>query len=124
MTSSPKALPDAPAPPGEGLDQFGRMRAWVDVDSGAIAANARALRRSLAATTALMAVVKADGYGHGAVAVARAALEGGATSLGVATLAEAVELRQAGVEAPVLVLGNLSQVEELRHCLRWRLMPT
>ena len=124
MTSSPRALPGAPVPPGEGLDQFGRMRAWVDVDSGAIAANARALRRSLAATTALMAVVKADGYGHGAVAVARAALEGGATSLGVATLAEAVELRQAGVEAPVLVLGNLSQVEELRHCLRWRLMPT
>ena len=124
MTSSPRALPGAPVPTGEGLDQFGRMRAWVDVDSGAIAANARALRRSLAATTALMAVVKADGYGHGAVAVARAALEGGATSLGVATLAEAVELRQAGVEAPVLVLGNLSQVEELRHCLRWRLMPT
>ena len=67
--------------------------------------------------------VNADGYGHGAVGVARAALEGGATSLGVATLAEAVELRQAGLEAPVLVLGNLSQVEELRHCLRWRLMP-
>ena len=79
------------------------------MDSGAIAANARALRRSLAPATALMAVVKADGYGHGAVAVARAALEGGASSLGVATLSEAVELRQAAIEAPVLVLGNLSQ---------------
>ena len=124
MTSSPGPWPGDPATPGEGLDQFGRMRAWVDVDSGAIAANARALRRSLAPATALMAVVKADGYGHGAVAVARAALEGGASSLGVATLSEAVELRQAAIEAPVLVLGNLSQAEELRHCLRWRLMPT
>ncbi|MBB5871530.1 alanine racemase [Allocatelliglobosispora scoriae] len=56
-----------------------------------------------AATTAqVMAVVKADGYGHGAVPCARAALEGGATWLGVCTLAEALELRAAGIEAPVL----------------------
>jgi len=101
-----------------------RQRAWVDVDTGAIRANAQALRRWLGDRTALMAVVKADGYGHGAVAVARAAAAGGATSFGVATLAEGLELRRAGIESPVLVLGNLSQVEELRLCLRWRLMPT
>jgi alanine racemase len=71
-----------------------------------------------------MAVVKADGYGHGAVSVARAALSGGASSFGVATLAEGVELRRAGITAPVLVLGNLTQPEELRSCLRWQLMPT
>jgi alanine racemase len=71
-----------------------------------------------------MAVVKADGYGHGAVSVARAALNGGASSFGVATLAEGVELRRAGITAPVLVLGNLTQPEELRSCLRWQLMPT
>lgn len=52
-----------------------------------------------------MAVVKADGYGHGAVPVARAALDAGATWLGVATLDEGVELRHAGIVAPVLVLG-------------------
>jgi alanine racemase len=71
-----------------------------------------------------MAVVKADGYGHGSVPVARAAAAGGASSFGVATLQEGVELRQAGLRQPVLVLGNLTQPEELRACLHWQLMPT
>ena len=56
-----------------------RQRAWVEVSSAAISANARALCR-LIGPTSLMAVVKADGYGHGAVSVARAALSGGASS--------------------------------------------
>jgi alanine racemase len=94
------------------------------VDPAAITANARSLRQLLAPTTTLMAVVKADGYGHGALPVAQAALAGGAGSLGVATLAEAIELRQAGIEAPLLILGNLTQPEELRCCLHWQLMPT
>ncbi|NQV11534.1 MAG: alanine racemase [Cyanobacteria bacterium] len=101
-----------------------RQRAWVEVDEAAIARNARRLRTLLAPDCELMAVVKADGYGHGALPVAQAALAGGASSLGVATLQEGVELRQAGVEAPVLVMGNLSEPEELRSCLHWRLMPT
>jgi len=101
-----------------------RQRAWVEVDPWAIEANARALRRHLGDQTALMAVVKADGYGHGAVPVARAAQAGGATSFGVATLSEGLQLRQAGITAPVLVLGNLTQAEELRFCLQWNLMPT
>lgn len=63
-----------------------------------------------------MAVVKADGYGHGAETVARAALQGGATSLGVATLQEGLELRRAGLEAPVLLLSNLNEPEDLRTC--------
>ena len=91
-----------------------RQRAWVEVDTAAISRNARSIQRLIGERTSLMAVVKADGYGHGAVAVARAALQGGAASLGVATLAEGVELRQEGIQAPVLVLGNLTQVEELR----------
>ena len=101
-----------------------RQRAWVEVAPGAIRANARALCQHLSPRTQLMAVVKADGYGHGAETVARAALEGGATSLGVATLKEGLELRQAGLEAPVLLLSNLSEPDELRTCLRWRLVPT
>ena len=72
----------------------------------------------------LMAVVKADGYGHGAVPVARAAAAAGASCFGVATLGEGLELRQAGVQEPVLVLGNLIQPEELRNCLEAQLMPT
>ena len=76
-----------------------RVEAVVDLD--AVRHNVRHLDR-LAAGAATMAVVKADGYGHGAVAVARAALGAGATWLGVCTLEEAGELRDAGITAPVL----------------------
>ena len=101
-----------------------RQRAWVEVDERAIEANARALQRALTPGCELMAVVKADGYGHGAVPVARSAAAGGASCFGVATLQEGVELRQAGLDQPVLVLGNLSHPDELRACLHWQLMPT
>lgn len=101
-----------------------RQRAWVEVNTAAIQANVRALQRHIGPATQLMAVVKADAYGHGALPVARAALEAGAACFGVATLAEGVQLRRAGISTPVLVLGNLTQPEELRSCLRWQLMPT
>ncbi|MCT0247965.1 alanine racemase [Synechococcus sp. CS-205] len=117
--------PEDPQPftaPAPGLHP--RQRAWVEVDEGAIERNARALSRWLAPGSSLMAVVKADGYGHGAAPVARAALDGGATSLGVATLQEGIELRQAGLEVPLLVMGNLINPDELRSCLDWELMPT
>jgi alanine racemase len=104
--------------------QPSRQRAWVEVNTAAIQANVRALQRHIGPATQLMAVVKADAYGHGALPVARAALEAGAACFGVATLAEGVQLRRAGISAPVLVLGNLTQPEELRSCLRWQLMPT
>ena len=101
-----------------------RQRAWVEVSPTAIEANCRLLCRQLAPGCQLMAVVKADGYGHGAVTVATAALRGGASSLGVATLQEGLELRDAGIEAPVLILSALPNSEDLRHCLERRLMPT
>jgi alanine racemase len=71
------------------------------VSSAAITANVETLRR-LAPAIDTMIVVKANGYGHGAVTVARAALAGGATLLGVADIAEALELRNAGIDAPLL----------------------
>lgn len=71
------------------------------VDLGAIRHNVRLLRE-LAGPAEVMAVVKADGYGHGAARVGQAALEAGASELGVATLAEALDLRTDGVTAPVL----------------------
>ena len=101
-----------------------RQRAWMEVSAQAVEKNARALKGILKPGCALMAVVKADGYGHGAETVARAAICGGASSLGVATLQEGIELRRAGLELPVLVLGNLIQAEDLRACLHWQLMPT
>jgi alanine racemase len=77
------------------------LPACAVVDLDAVSANVAALRR-IAAGARLMAVVKADGYGHGMVPVARAALAGGADQLGVAHLREALDLRAAGIDAPVL----------------------
>jgi alanine racemase len=73
------------------------------VDLGAISGNVAALRKFVPGSQ-VMAVVKADGYGHGMIPAARAALTGGATWLGVADLAEAVTLRRAGIAVPVLCL--------------------
>ncbi|MGI9953170.1 alanine racemase [Moorellaceae bacterium AZ2] len=81
---------------------------WAEVDLRAIAHNTRQLKNLLAPRTELMAVVKANAYGHGAVPVARTALASGASWLGVATLDEALELRRAGLRAPILILGYLS----------------
>lgn len=77
---------------------------WAEIDLAAIAHNTAALAR-LARPAALMAVVKADAYGHGAAPVARTALAHGAAWLGVAQVDEGVQLRQAGVTAPILVMG-------------------
>jgi alanine racemase len=78
---------------------------WAEVDLDAVRANVRTLAE-LAAPAALMAVVKADGYGHGAVPVAHAALDAGASWLGVALVEEGAELRDAGIDAPILVLSE------------------
>jgi alanine racemase len=78
---------------------------WVEVDLGAIAHNLRALKGHLGEGVSILAVVKADGYGHGAVPVSDVALSGGADLLGVACVEEALELRAAGINAPTLVLS-------------------
>ncbi len=78
---------------------------FAEVDLECLRHNVRLLRARCAAAGSFMAVVKADAYGHGALAVARAALEAGADWLGVALLEEGVALRQAGIAAPLLVLG-------------------
>ncbi|MBT8367593.1 MAG: alanine racemase [Deltaproteobacteria bacterium] len=78
---------------------------WAEIDLNAYAHNIKELRRVTRPGARLMAVVKANGYGHGAVEVARTALQNGAESLGVARLHEAVELREAGLEAPILIFG-------------------
>jgi len=78
---------------------------WAEVDTGAITHNARQLK-ALAGAAELLAVVKAFGYGHGAVQAAEAALAGGATWLGVALVEEGEALRREGITAPVLVLSE------------------
>lgn len=87
----------------------------LHIDLAALAHNVRSLKSMCPPDIALMAVVKANGYGHGAVAVSRSALENGASFLAVARIHEAVELREAGIDAPLLLFGDIlpSQVEWL-----------
>ncbi len=85
-------------PPAGGL---GLTRSIAVVNLDAIAANVRALVRAIGPGVRLMAVVKANGYGHGAVPVAITALRAGAQSLAVACIDEGIQLRRAGIPAPI-----------------------
>ncbi len=87
-----------------------RRWAWADIDADAITHNVGVIRATVAPSE-VWAVVKANGYGHGAVTAARAALRGGAVGLGVALVAEGVELRRAGIDAPILVLSQQAPAE-------------
>ncbi len=78
---------------------------WLEIDQSAIANNTRLLKATIGENTELMAVAKANAFGHGAVAVSTTALLNGATWLGVASVNEAEVLRTAGIDAPILVLG-------------------
>lgn len=87
---------------------------WVEVDLDRFAANLRAIRAHLGAGHELLLVVKADAYGHGAVEMSEVATDEGVACLGVATLHEGIQLRQAGSRLPILVLSPLlpSEIEE------------
>lgn len=78
---------------------------WVEIDLDCIKHNVQELRKRLHPENKLFAVVKANAYGHGAIQIARSALESGANYLAVAFLDEAISLRQLGITAPILVLG-------------------
>lgn len=96
---------------------------WAEIRLDAIARNIRALRRATSPKASLMAVVKADGYGHGAADVARTALANGAASLGVARMEEGIHLRTAGFAAPILVFGSTLS-SHIKDMIRYRLTPT
>ena len=83
---------------------------WVEVDLKAIAHNIRELRRITNPKARFMAIVKANAYGHGIIEVARQSLENGAEALGVANIEEGIQLRKAGIDAPVLIFGYTSPV--------------
>lgn len=94
---------------------------WVEVDLEAIQGNVRYVREKTGSE--VMAVVKANGYGHGAVPVAKAALAGGATWCGVARPDEALELRDAGLDCPILILGYIRK-ERIREMISHRVSLT
>lgn len=101
---------------------MGWRPAWAEVDLGAVRDNTATLA-GLAAPARLCAVVKAEAYGHGAVAVARAALDGGASSLAVAMVEEGAALRGAGIDVPVLLLSE-PPVSALADVIALGLTPT
>ncbi|HEX6493033.1 MAG TPA: alanine racemase [Candidatus Dormibacteraeota bacterium] len=83
----------------------GRPVKWAEIDAGALAANAGAVAAHVGPDVAVMAMVKANGYGHGAVLAARCMVAGGARWLGVSSPEEALQLRDAGIDAPMLIVG-------------------
>jgi len=85
--------------------------AWVEIDLARLRNNLRLIRRDLPRRVQLMAVVKDEAYGHGALDVARIALEEGAWGLGLSTLEEAMTLREGSITAPLLLLGERQETE-------------
>ena len=105
--SRPSNITDAPTKEELAtIDERDRRWAWVEIDRSAIQYNVMQTKRLLPNSCRLMAVVKADASGHGALEVAKAACSAGASYLGVATVDEGIELREAGMREPILILSQ------------------
>ncbi len=97
-------------------ENFPLRPAWTEIDLGKLRRNLQLIRRDLPPAVKLLAVVKDEAYGHGALDVARVAVEEGAWGFGLSTLEEAVHLREGGITAPLLLLGE-RQEAELEWCV-------
>jgi alanine racemase len=97
-------------------ENFPLRPAWTEIDLGQLRRNLQLIRRDLPREVKLLAVVKDEAYGHGALDVARVAVAEGAWGFGLSTLEEALTLREAGVTAPLLLLGE-RQAAELEWCV-------
>lgn len=109
------------------LSRFARpdpkVRAWREIDSEALAHNASVLQAALPEGCRLMAVLKADAYGHGAIQAARCLRKAGVRAFAIACLSEGIALRRAGVRGTILILGY-TPPEEVPLLCRWRLTQT
>ncbi|MBT4320788.1 alanine racemase, partial [Candidatus Bathyarchaeota archaeon] len=99
------------------------MPVWAEINLDSLRHNIEAIRKIVPCESMMVAVVKANAYGHGAVECSKLFLENGADSLAVATLSEAIELRRAGISSPVLILGYTSP-GQAGAILRWSVTPT
>ena len=104
------------------IDDRDRRWSWVEINLRAIQQNTLTIKHRLRPNTKLMAVVKADAYGHGAVRCAKASLSAGADWLGVSTVNEGIELRQAGINAPILILAE-PPMEAIPLLLSYKITP-
>src|SRR3972149_3732938 len=97
---------------------------WVEVSKEAFASNIKKIRSIIGPNVRLLAVLKADAYGHGAVSLAPVAIENGAAGIGVSSLEEAIQLRDAGIKTPLLILGGIYPLENFEVALRYNVTPT
>ena len=103
-------------------DNLARRPTWAEIDLDALAENLRVIRARVGREVSVMAAVKADAYGHGAVACARRLEAEGIDWFGVALPEEGIELRRAGITKPILCLGGFWDGQQ-DACLRWNLTP-
>ena len=96
---------------------------WLEINLDAIAHNVRKIRQVVGKDTQIIAVVKANAYGHGAVEISKTLLENGVTMLGVGVIEEGVVLREAGIKAPILVCG-LTKDDQLEPLVTYNLSAT
>lgn len=96
---------------------------WLEIDLSAIANNTRRVQELIGPQVRILASLKADAYGHGAIKVARTVLHNGASMLGVATVSEGTPLREAGIAAPILVFGYVP-LWQMREAVRLNLTIT
>lgn len=101
-----------------------QKRAWLEINHQALKENISALRTMLCPQTKLMTVIKADAYGHGALKIAKTVTAEGADYLAIATLSEGIQLRKGGITTPIMILGAINTVEEIKEIVTWQLEPT
>jgi alanine racemase len=97
---------------------------WVEIDQSAFRSNIKKIQAYVGTKIGIIAVVKANAYGHQAVPLARCAVSAGVKMLGVSSIEEGITLRDAGISSPILILGSLYPLENLSIALRCRLIPT
>ena len=101
-----------------------KLRSWIEININNIESNTKYIKSLLKKDCELMAVIKSDGYGHGAIETALAVLRGGASSLGLASLEEGIELREKAITCPILILGSVYDQKEAEEYIKWNLSPT
>ncbi|HEU5382486.1 MAG TPA: alanine racemase, partial [Ktedonobacteraceae bacterium] len=127
LIAHPELAPEELVRQTPGWKQIVLMRperpTWLEIDLSAIANNIRRIKALVGPTVRVLVALKADGYGHGALKIARTALHNGASMLGVATVSEAIPLREAGITAPILVFGYVP-LWQMREAVRLDLTIT
>ncbi|MDR2672313.1 MAG: alanine racemase [Coriobacteriales bacterium] len=104
------------------IEPHQRRWAWAQIDREAISQNLKTLRKHIGPDSMILTVVKADGYGHGAVEVAKVAMRSGSKYLGVASVCEGIELRRAGIDAPIIILAE-PPIDSIAEILHYDLVP-